>query len=520
MPDVVNVGALPNDGKGDELRPAFVAINAAFADALAKIAAATSKAQSNISQSDLNGAIASLQTTFNAKLSTNGDGSALNVTLPDGTTFKISEFANRLAPKGRKIITTGLASGGGDLSADLTLSVPKASSADITAGSDDAKAVTPLALAAPLAGKASKQNPALTGVGVLKEGMVASPSSSHAGWTFQNTETTAAAILGPQQPPGWFTHDGIRSVVVSKTDATAQTTSAFGFYARSDTPESTTGVTGMFGTSVAAVDHSAAWGFNPTVIDSVRNGVVSNGIGKKLIGIEINPSVTSSDTILQGFSILGSTIAQPKFSAAFTVGHLSAINPGAFRWNNAFVVADGTSLTGYLTGAQQVSGANIPGIQNLLNYRDTMGAARAVTYAASATGSFVIGGTSAANSIQIQPAAAGQFPAVQAFGSDPNVALVLQAQGSGQVVAQSFLSAPQGLYAATFAQFAVPAQMPAYTVGTLPTAGTVGRVAYCTNARVLTAGGTQQAAGAGSGGLVADDGTVWRIAGTNIQVQA
>ena len=48
------------------------------------------------------------------------------------------------------IIGAGLATGGGALTGNITITVPKASGAEAAAGSDDTKAVTPLALATPL----------------------------------------------------------------------------------------------------------------------------------------------------------------------------------------------------------------------------------------------------------------------------------------------------------------------------------------------------------------------------------
>lgn len=49
-------------------------------------------------------------------------------------------------PGGRQILSGGLATGGGDLSQDRTITVPKASPADVEAHIDDTKAVTPMAL--------------------------------------------------------------------------------------------------------------------------------------------------------------------------------------------------------------------------------------------------------------------------------------------------------------------------------------------------------------------------------------
>lgn len=128
------------------------------------------------------------------------------------------------------------------------------------------------------------------------------------------------------------------------------------------------------------------WGLNPTVIDHTANGAITNGQNRNLIGIEINPTVTSAGTTVQGISVIGSSQTQPKYAAGMTLGHLNAGQPGAFRWNVGYVITDGSAITGYLTGAQQVSGSNIPGIQNLFNYRNANGEVRAVTYGASSAG--------------------------------------------------------------------------------------------------------------------------------------
>jgi hypothetical protein len=51
-------------------------------------------------------------------------------------------------PITRLVNAAGLATGGGALATDITITVPKASGADVLAATDDTKAVTPLALAA------------------------------------------------------------------------------------------------------------------------------------------------------------------------------------------------------------------------------------------------------------------------------------------------------------------------------------------------------------------------------------
>lgn len=62
--------------------------------------------------------------------------------------------------------------------------------------------------------------------------------------------------------------------------------------------------------------------------------------------------------------------------------------------------------------------------------------------------------------------------------------------------------------------------LPSYTVATLPAAGTAGRTVFCSNARQMNSGGTVEAAGAGTGGLVSDNGSAWKLAGTNITAAA
>ncbi|KIU36511.1 hypothetical protein SR39_06095 [Methylobacterium radiotolerans] len=125
----------------------------------------------------------------------------------------------------------------------------------------------------------------------------------------------------------------------------------------------------------------------------------------------------------------------------------------------------------------------------------------------------VISKTTDASGVQIIGGATGAPARLVAAGT-ANSSLSLGASGSGVVQTDAPLVVNAG------ATFVAPPKLPSYTVGTLPTAGTAGRVAYCANARALTSGGTIQAAGAGTGAQVTDDGTAWRVAGTNISAQA
>jgi hypothetical protein len=98
---------------------------------------------------------------------------------------------------------------------------------------------------------------------------------------------------------------------------------------------------------------------------------------------------------------------------------------------------------------------------------------------------------SAVNYLQIQGAATGNSPTISSQGSDTNVDISVSAKGTtGSVVMLS------------------PLKLLGYTVATLPTAGTVGRTAYVTDATAPTYLGTLTGGGAVRT-PVFDNGTAW-----------
>ncbi len=73
----------------------------------------------------------------------------------------------------------GLATGGGDLTTNRVITVPKASSAEVAAGTDDTKAVTPLALAGGIGGKSLAASGYITLLGgVIMQWVTASVSAN------------------------------------------------------------------------------------------------------------------------------------------------------------------------------------------------------------------------------------------------------------------------------------------------------------------------------------------------------
>lgn len=85
-------------------------------------------------------------------------------------------------PTNRRIDTAGLLTGGGDLSADRTFTVPKASAAEVQGGVEDAKAVTPLAMRGALAGIAGGEV-SIFGAVIFKAGRVDGAYSEGAVYT-------------------------------------------------------------------------------------------------------------------------------------------------------------------------------------------------------------------------------------------------------------------------------------------------------------------------------------------------
>lgn len=322
--------------------------------------------------------------------------------------------------------------------------------------------------------------PALT----ILDPLSAKPAASYGSLTVQNAATGAADILAPQQPPGWFTVDGIRSVIDVPANAKATTTSAFGYYVRNAAPERATGATGLYGTTVCVADDSACWGLNPTVIDAPANGTVTNGRGRKLIGAEFDISVTSPNTVVSGVNVTGSSIAQPAGADAFQVGDLWASNPGVNRWTHGLTIGAATSRIGVLHGAEGLSGALVGSIPDYWDYRDAAGVVHSVVVQGTGLGGLNVGGTALPNGLTLQPGDAGAPATLVAFGRDADVDLDLRAQGAGSVVTASRLAANGGLYAAGSVVFAVPVQKRVYRTGGLPacTASFAGADAFVTDA--------------------------------------
>lgn len=111
--------------------------------------AAVAGVQANLDtvESDLQAAIDDLVGAAPGQLDTLNE---LAAALGDDANFAATVTAalGGKVPTTRTISAGGLATGGGDLSANRTITVPKASAADVAAATDDTKALTPLSIAA------------------------------------------------------------------------------------------------------------------------------------------------------------------------------------------------------------------------------------------------------------------------------------------------------------------------------------------------------------------------------------
>lgn len=194
----------------------------------------------------------------------------------------------------------------------------------------------------------------------------------------------------------------------------------------------------------------------------------SNQKGIKLIGSEYDIQVTSPHTIVQGLGIMGTSVSQPANADGITVDHLDVNRPGKIKWTHSFVTTDGSTNIAFLAGAAEATGANVNGTPNYLNYIDSTGTVRAVRYRSLSDGSFFIDGAAAPSGVKLTTAAVGQYPTVQAEGTDANIGLVLAGKGTAPVIARSRLDARSSLYVAGPAKFESVMQLRAYTVAALP----------------------------------------------------
>ncbi|WP_182179344.1 hypothetical protein [Methylobacterium radiotolerans] len=157
------------------------------------------------------------------------------------------------------------------------------------------------------------------------------------------------------------------------------------------------------------------------------------------------------------------------------------------------------------TGAVRIGSIGVLGLQCDPSGRVGLGMAPVAGYGASVSGDLNLSGGS-----RTIAATSGSFLQIQA----PTTVYLTTA------AVQRLTADASGITVAGAGVFSGPVKVPAYTVATLPTPGTSGRIAKASNGCALKSGGTVETSGAGTGCIVEDSGSAWRIIGTNITVSA
>lgn len=300
-------------------------------------------------------------------------------------------------------------------------------------------------------------------------------------------------------------YGGVGGAIIIGT--TAGATAAIGLYGQPEN-DTTLGLIGT-GTGVLARSFSSCDSGAPAyTIAYGSNGIVWNH-GSATIGTgychaaQLQMDVAGA-AITTGAGVVVSTPLGVSGSYAFTVTAANA-TAGATYTNNAQTftvvrtIAGATKLVTTGTGAPTASGT---------------------LTLASGTGDATIAFSAFSNT-----AIWGQIYGVRAFDQNPsgtgtntktNPPIAFECDSQTAAGAFAFRQAGAGINSfASGATFGAAIKLPSFTVATLPAAGTAGNHAYASNARMFTGLGVQEGAGAGTGGLVTDNGSAWRVAGTN-----
>lgn len=133
-------------------------------------------------------------------------------------------------PTSRQILTSGLATGGGDLTADRTITVPKAAQSDVATGTDDAKALTSYSIAAALGAKASLASPTFVGTPLAPTASAGSSTTQIATTAFVATSyapLASPALTGnPTAPTQGTTDNSAKLATTAYADRAATNAAA------------------------------------------------------------------------------------------------------------------------------------------------------------------------------------------------------------------------------------------------------------------------------------------------------
>lgn len=255
--------------------------------------------------------------------------------------------------------------------------------------------------------------------------------------TVQNSATDVHDVYDPVVTPGWLTSDGLRVVANMPAGSTVTGVNTIGLYAINNAASGGLGqnMTLMYGLIHANANDAAVWGLNPVLSDSIGTAVTA-GTGKTLTGIELDFSVTSPNTVVQGISLIGTSVSQPAGANAVTVSSLSASALGTAYWTNAFVVDDNAALAALTIGASGSQGVSVAGIPIRFGAYDSASVGHYLDVKAVPTGAGTVGlslldNTANANGVVFRNGLSGSMPAIYPQGTDTNIGLEVIPKGSG-----------------------------------------------------------------------------------------
>lgn len=206
---------------------------------------------------------------------------------------------------------------------------------------------------------------------------------------------------------GCVSFDAYRTTVTIPEGTTVTGVTGYASYLNNRNPSTGHGTSGnginFFSVQICGVTEAACWAGNHILIDNDR-WKASDVKGVQLNAVEYDFNATSPDTNVQGPTLTGSSLVQPKAAVGFTVGSLSTQDRSLAKWTYAFVTQDGVAANAFHIGALAAGGPNVPSQPVTFNYFDARGAVKAWRQQVLANGDFSIGDGADSHAIELQNA--------------------------------------------------------------------------------------------------------------------
>ena len=181
---------------------------------------------------------------------------------------------------------------------------------------------------------------------------------------------------------GLTTWDNIRSVIQVNPGTTVSGMNGYGSYVDNEltslSGSSRNGVN-YFGTCVTGVNNAWCWGNNIVLSDS-KTQTAGSLTGVNLIGVEINPNVWSTNTVVNGVQLVGDSGVQPQVANGFVCNLLDISGAARAKWSGCLVSAAGAANTAAIIGQQSASGNNINSQTISFGVFDNTGAAKSYQF--------------------------------------------------------------------------------------------------------------------------------------------